>query len=182
MNRIKRGNFQSQIEADDNIRQLVASITVNSPDDLVKVRNLLFSRLEVRPYNDSTKDDERKIRWRRTAAEILRDGYVYEGKACSDVTVVFLAMCRALGLETRLVKLRAVNRKGTHTISEVKVNSLWYRYDVMRDGAFPEQGEIVEGVECGGPPWGPYLLWRKGKDLWDLGLYDPDSEKKIYEP
>ena len=178
--RIERDHPKSQIEVDDNIRRLVSGVTVDSPGDLVQVRNLLFSQLEVRPYNDSTMGHEREIRWKRTASQILDDGYVYEGKACSDINAVFLAMCQALGLETRFVKLSAVNRQDTHTISEVKVNSLWFTYDVMRDKTVPEPGEVTDGVEYGRSPWGPYLLWKKGRDLWDLGLVGLDSEQVIY--
>ena len=74
---------------------------------------------------------------------------IYEGKACSDVNNVFIAMCRALGLETRFVKLKAVNKKGTHTVSEIKVNSLWYTYDVMDKGATPQLGKILKNIEYG---------------------------------
>lgn len=177
----KVGTASSQVEVDDSIRSIVAGVSVDEPGDLVDLRSLLFSRLEIRPYNEETRAHEREIRWKRTASEILSDGFVYETKACSDINIAFIAMCRALGLETRLVKLKAVGNNGTHTVSEVKVNSSWYTYDVMKKRAVPSQGEVIEGAEYGGPPWGPYLLWKKGRDLWDMGLVGFDSEQLIYE-
>lgn len=85
----------SQTETTPEIRNLVASITSPvTPQGLMELKYLMCSKLEIRDYNESAKAHERAIRWRRTADEILKDGYVYDGKACTDLVVVFIACAR----------------------------------------------------------------------------------------
>lgn len=166
-------NQKSQTEPSEKIVSLVADkkfpITVS---DLIDIRNRIYDEIEIRPYNDQTKDHEKSIRWKRTAAEILNDGYVYQGKACTDLVVLFLAICNSLGLKTRFVKLK---KEGcVHSVAEVKLEDDWYIFDVSNKNNTPLKGEVTEEN-----PYQDLTLWKKGRDAWDIGLTDFDSIKKI---
>ena len=166
---------KTQIVISDEIRDLIADI--NPPvtaSSLVEVRDRMYSKLRVYPYNDSTKDREKSIRWKRTSAEILKDGYIYAGKACTDQVILFSALCQALGLETRFVKLK--KEKMVHSIAEIKLNDGRYIFDVSRKENIPIKGEIIKGRDfCG------WQLWKKGRDSRDIGLTDFDSMCKIHD-
>lgn len=163
----------SQIETTAEIKSLVSSI--KSPittESLVEIKNLMYSKLKVRPYDDSTKGHEKAIRWKRTADEILRDGYIYQGKACTDVTVLFIALCKALGLDTNFVKVR--KEKMVHSVAEIKLYDGWYIFDVSNMQNIPIKGIITKNY-----PYKDWQLWQKGRNAWDLGLTDFESISKI---
>ncbi|MBL7057998.1 transglutaminase domain-containing protein [Patescibacteria group bacterium] len=109
--------------------------------------------------------------------EILQDRYVYNGKACSDLTIVFLALCKAAGISGRLVKLNSIDGKFTHSIAEVNLNGVWHRFDVSSKDSIPVEGELTnESI------WNKkYKVYKKGKDVWDLGLDSAEFEVKIYK-
>lgn len=162
-----------QIEVTREIASLVSDIhkPIN-PEKLVAMRDEMYSKLEIRDYNDSTAEHEKSIRWKRTAAQILSDGYVYQGKSCTDLVVLFITLCNALGLETRFVKLK--KREMVHSIAEVKLEDGWYIFDVSNQNNLPIKGEVTKEN-----PHKDWELWKKGKDAWDLGLSEFNSINKI---
>lgn len=169
---------KSQIETDQNILDFLGDLELKSINDLIVIRDLIHSRLEFRDYNDKTKEHADSIQWKRTASEIITDGYVYKGRACSDLVIVFLAICKAAGIEGRLVKLIGVNIHGKevgHSIAEVNLNSVWYTFDLSTKDSVPKEGELTDLSRY----YKIYKVWKKGRDLWDLGLYDISSEDKI---
>lgn len=156
--------MNSQIEITSEIKNLVKDI--KNPitlDSLIRIKDLMYSKITVRPYNDSTKNKEKEIRWKRTAGEILNDGYVYSGKACTDLVVLFIALCNALGLKTNFVKLKKEHM--VHSVAEIMIGGTWYIFDVANNGSIPVEGIITE--ENSYKDW---KLWKKGRDAWDLGL------------
>jgi Transglutaminase-like superfamily len=163
----------SQIEITEKINAAIVGIKKPvTPDKLVEIKKYIYANLEFRPYNDETKNAEAAIRWKRTAGQVLEDGYVYSGKACTDIVILFLACCRALGLEVRFVKVK--NNKTVHSLAEVKLNDGWYIYNVASKDDQPEKGEMVADN-----PYKGWQLWKKGRDAWDLGLVNIDSIKDI---
>ena len=173
----------SQVEANDFILKLLADWqikNVSTPQKLLTLRNKMFSILTVKPYNDETKDAEKQIRWKRTGAQVLEDGYVYQGKACTDLVIAFIALARAAGVEnTNFVKLKNNNTGMVHSVGEFKLEDGWYIFDIANKNSTPVKGEIKSNVPWGGPPNGPFLLWKKGGDSWALELTDFDSIGKI---
>lgn len=162
----------SQLESGPEIQELAKKIVVTGPEDLKKLRELVDGVLERKPYTEETKEAEHKIRWRRTAEQILTDGYVYKGKSCTDRVIVFLAVCKELGLEGRFVKMKG--EKSVHSISEVKVGDVWYHFDPSYSQSNPVEGEVLPDRVYDGR-----TLWEKGRDAWDLGLVDYESIDKI---
>lgn len=172
---MKNNQPKSQIEVDQHILNFLGDRTITTPQDLVTLKNLILNSLEFRPYNEQTKKHADSIQWKRTASEILQDGYVYKGKACSDLVIVFLASCKAAGVSGRLVKLATTDEQKGHSIAEVNLNGVWYRLDIASSDSKPFEGELSsESI------WNKeYRVWKKGRDVWDLGLNDIESEKKI---
>lgn len=173
----------SQIEPTDAVRKMLIGWSlpnINTPEDLILLREKLFSHLVFRPYDDSTKEEEKKIRWRRTGSQVLEDGYVYQGKACTDLVVSYTTLARAGGVkDTKFVKLKNSETGKVHSVGEFELNDGWYTFDVANSKAIPIKGEMSEGVKFGEPLNGSYLLWKKGRDSWDLGLTGFDTINKI---
>ncbi|MCK5416465.1 transglutaminase domain-containing protein [Candidatus Parcubacteria bacterium] len=167
---------KSQIEVDQNILNFLGDIMINTPDDLVMLKNTILVTLESRPYNNETRKHANSIQWKRTASEIIQDNYVYEGKACSDIAIVFLALCKARGVNGCLVKLKSIDNKNTHSIVEVKLNDTWYRIDPSSSDSVSSEGRLTnESI------WNKkFKVWRKGHDVWDLNLDSIETEENIY--
>ncbi len=139
---------------------------------VLALRDKMYQVLQVRPYNETTKEHEAEIRWKRTASQILHDRYVYQGKACTDRTILFITLCRALGIQTYFVKVKKEHL--VHSVAEVFVDGVWYIFDVSNSNINPVQGVITDGV-----PYDGWVLWKKGCDAWDIGLFGFEDIKKI---
>jgi hypothetical protein len=164
----------SQIEIDKTIIDFLGDTAIKTQNDLVTLRNRLQNALEFRPYKKETQKHADGIQWKRTASEILRDGYVYKGKACSDLTIVFLSLCKAAGIDGQLVKLRSIDKKKTHSIAEVKLSDSGYRLDIASKDSVPFKGRLTDDSV-----WNKeYKAWKKGRDVWDLGLRGIEHAKE----
>ena len=163
----------SQTEVTADVSKLASRMAeIQTPEDIVALRDLLFSNLEFRPYNERNRKHEEQIRWRRTASQIIEDGYVYQTKCCTDIVVVFLALCRAKGIEGHFVKVYD-DRGRLHSMTEVKLPSGWYIFDAADTRTIPVAGRIKRDYQG-------WRLWRKGRDAWDIGLINRNSARKIY--
>lgn len=171
----KTKKTDSQIEVDQTVISFLGDLKIENPEDLVVLKNLILRKLKFRSYNSKTKKHADGIQWRRTASEIIKDGYVYEGKACSDLAVVFLALCKVNKIEGQLVKLITVDGTDSHSIVEIKLNKKWFRIDPSSNDSVSFEGRLNnESI------WNKkYKIWRKGRDVWDLGLCDISAESKI---
>lgn len=167
------GETPSQIEPSEAIGALVKEFSAPfKAEDLSKLRDKIFAVLDRRVLSDSNRGEEQAIRWKRTADQILADGYTFKGKDCTDIAVLFMSACRLLGLETSFVKLKKDNT--VHSIVEICLPDGWYIFDPSNLQSQPTKGQVTEAE-----PWKDWRLWKKGRDAWDLGLTDYDSIKKI---
>lgn len=144
---------------------------IETIEDILLLKNLMFNSINVLEYNESSKQAEANIRWKRTGSQVLEDGYVYNGKSCTDYVVTFITLLSLFKIETRFVKVKNNETRMVHSLMEFKLNNKWYRFDVSTIGAIPIEGEITLKN-----PFGKFQLWKKGKDSWDLEL---DSIEKI---
>ncbi len=171
----------SQTEVTPTVLGFVQSYTIFQPEDLVVLINHMKSSLVFREYNEKSKTHADSIQWKRTATEILNDGYVYKGKACSDLCIVLVALCKALNLESQIVKLVNLGKNSTHSLVEVRIQGLWYRIDPTFAEPKPFQGRL-EKDQIWNKEWnGGWKLWQRGDDLWSIGLTGIDKEKIIFE-
>ena len=168
---------KSQIKTDQNIIQFLGKLKIKTPYDLVTLRNLIQNSLEFRPYNRKTKKHADSIQWTRTASEIICDKFVYFGKACSDLAVVFLALCKCAGVNGHFVKLVTLDKKQTHSIVEIKLGKTWYRLDPSSRDSIPFQGQLTKKSI-----WNKtFQVFKKGHDAWALGFDGIEKEKEIYK-
>ena len=172
---------KSQIEVDKNITDFLGDMPIKTSDDLVKLRDKILSTLENRLYNDKTKEHADSVQWKRTASEIISDGYVYDGKSCSDLVLVFLTACRAKGIKGHLIKLVSIADKNSHSIVEVKLDDGWYRLDPSMLGFLPKKGQMTNEILRNNAKSKDWMIWKKGKDLCEIGLNGIEDEKKVYE-
>lgn len=143
------------------VRHISTPLTV---EGLIEIQQALKSRLKAQPYNEGVADHELSIRWKRTAAKVFDDGYYYAGKGCTDLTIVFLSLCHALGCHrTRFVRVH--DGSTFHSVAEVQLTDGWYTFDVAAKDGRPEKGEIEPDK-----PFGRWRLLKKGQDPWDVGL------------
>ena len=164
---------KNQLELSEKIKKLVVGIDKPiTAEKLIEIRDLMYSKIEIRLYDKTTEEYEKTIRWKRTASQILDDGFVFSGKACTDLVVLFLALCQALGLETRFVKVK--NEKIVHSLAEIKLDDGWYIFDVSTKTNIPLKGKITREN-----PYKNWRLWKKGRDAWDLGLNSFETINQI---
>ena len=174
---MKNKRSKSQTEVDQKVLDFLGDMKIETPEDLVKLRNFILDTLEFKPYNEKTKKHADSIQWKRTASEIIKDKYVYEGKACSDIVIVFLTLCKAIGIEGYLLKLITTDGSGTHSIVEVNLNNTWYRFDPSFKNSLPYAKRMTNKDTFRGK----YKLWKRGRDNWDLGLDNFESMNKIFK-
>jgi len=107
--------LNGQVEVTDEIRKIAAEIKSAGKKEIIALRRLLFAKVK---QMDLDEEDELRIRWRRTATEILRDGYVYKHKGCSDMCVAYIALARARGLDAKYERLYWPEKKAVHAVIE----------------------------------------------------------------
>lgn len=166
---------ESQTEIDQTIINFLGDFKVVASQDLIVLKDMVLTFLEWRPYTNETKEHADSIQWKRKASEILQDKYIYRGKACSDLAVIFLTLCKAVGIDGRLVKLRSMDGNNTHSIVEVKLNDTWYSIDPSSKDSVPVDGRLNDESV-----WNKkYKVWKKGRDVWDLCLDDKNKERDV---
>ena len=160
----RQGSSRSQVEVREIVRKTADEFgQVLNAEDLLRLRDFLFVKIAVRPYNQTTWQHEKSIRWRRTASEILEDGYIYDTKWCTDVVITFCALCRAMNLDTRFLKLVRNDGRATHSAAEIRLTTGWFFFDVAVQGSEPKLWEMDEQAVHG-----VWRLWGKGRDAWSL--------------
>jgi len=170
---------KSQTEVTQTILDFLGDYKINEPDDVILLIKRVKDFLVFRDYNEKTKKHADSIQWKRTVTEILNDGYVYNGKACSDLVLIFITLCKAAGLEAQLLKLACVDGKKTHSIAEFKFDNEWYRIDPSFTEPKPYKGYLGDD-QLWNKNWdGGWRVWKRGDDLWSMGLDGIENESDI---
>ena len=156
--------ISNQIAVTPTIKKIALEIDGNG---LTFIENALLYIKEAivsKSYSEDVVDEERKIRWSRTADQIVNDGYVYQTKGCSDLVILFQALCEARGYPTNFLRVKDKNNRPNHSMTEVQIDGDWYTVDA--GGSL----EIKKGGLKEGEIFKQYTLWKKGRDGWDVGL------------
>lgn len=112
---------------------------------------------------------DRSLFRKRTASQIMRDGYI---TGCSDSALVFIALARSTGLPTKYIEAldrdwleHGGNTISGHVYAEVydMSQSRWLLIDPMGNMDIPKPNSRV--------------FLREGFDSWDIGIDDFDSMK-----
>jgi hypothetical protein len=75
-------------------------------------------------------------------------------------------------METRFVKVKFGSK--IHSVAEVLLPGGWHIFDVADPSAAPRKGEITPANS-----FGPWKLWKKGRDSWDIGLAEAADVAKM---
>ncbi len=105
---------------------------------------------------------------KRTATEIISDGFT---TGCTDITLVFIALCRAKGFPTKYVE--AIDKKWLkgelqgpgirgHVFAECFIEGDWLLID-------PAEGLIFANPDHS-DYYSNFATYKKGLDSWDLGI------------
>ena len=164
--------MDSQLELTDRIVEIASSVQGTGIDLVIGLKEKVYESLNFRVYGDEIKGHEKSIRWKRTADQIFQEGYVYEGKACTDIVIAYLGLAKARGFDTRFVKVYRGFK--VHSIAENLINNEWYIFDVASKNSQLQKGQYFKGISING-----WSLWKKGQDAWDLGLKEYNDIGKI---
>ena len=165
----------NQVEVTPELLHAAAGMTeVRSGHDLGVLRDQLLDRLTSRPYDSFSAGHELSIRWRRTATQIITDGYIYDKKGCTDIVIAYIGLCRAKALQARFVKVRSDSGR-THSLAEVMVEGEWWIVETVARGTEPVCAEITDDK-----PYKVWQLWRKGNDAWSVGLTAASDIGKVF--
>jgi hypothetical protein len=170
-------NTMTQLKLTKPIKSFVAGMKLETLDDLIELKVKMRTALETITYEESIVGEIRRIMWKRTAHQILEDGYIYSKDSCTDIVILFMALCKALGLKTFFVKVRKKNgAPEMHSIAEIRLPKPygWYLFDLAYDNP-PEKGRMTPGSVYRG-----WEFWKKGRDSWDLGLWKYGDRYKIF--
>ena len=158
-----------QVRVTDRILGLADDIVGEGVIYIRNVFDYISNNINHRIYDETSIEHEASIRWRRSADQILEDGYVYKQKGCTDEVILFQSLCEAKGYKTRFVKVRGTKGNRIHSLAEVQIGDEWYLVDVGGKLGIRE-GKLKEDEEYGG-----WVYWKRGNDAWSLGFGGPSE-------
>lgn len=151
-------NVSQQIIADQNIKNLAASLQSSDFELIFDVLDLIHHKLK----NDSQNSQKNSYFRTRTAAEIFASGVSY---GCTDYALATLALLRARGMKTTYVETFSKKWLTTggkaiegHVFVEVMINDSLYIVN-------PEQSCILK-------KYSSYVVFKRGLDSWDIGIHN----------
>lgn len=147
-----------------------------------EIHEWIYSNLEMLPYTDDpeVRSDEAARRWKLTADEVLKVGTIYEGKECNDVSMIFIAIVKAMGYDGKLAKCYRKNDNG-----DILVHSIPIITDKVTNRQFAVNAGSKEYFWVNEGKWdfdsGPIMInnwhvWKVGDDQWAMGLNDASQE------
>jgi len=159
-----------QTKVTNEVIRVVKSIGGEGLDFVFKALKWEHKNLKNKlPENIEKNDIFRK----RTAAEIIKDGYA---SGCTDFALVFIVLARTKGIPTKYVEVIAKsyfednnpNEVRGHVFAECYLNGEWVVVN-------PMSGDIKTSTEYSG-----YVVYAKGLDSWDLGINDIKSLREKF--
>tara|TARA_Y100000310_G_C20687935_1_gene820285 strand:- start:614 stop:1102 length:489 start_codon:yes stop_codon:yes gene_type:complete len=151
--------MDSQIETTKFIEDFSKDIS----GDVQSIRDKLKMNLKIIPMSD---EKEEKIRWKRTASQILEDGWIVDKRCCTDAVIVFLAIAKCKDLDAKFVKLYSVKRKMFHSVVKLEDKL----FDVIPNRFDDANKEVV---------FGEFKVYAVGEDSWDIGLKSNEDLIKV---
>ena len=159
-----------QTKINDDITQIVKSIGGEGLDFVFNALKWEHKTIKNKLPEDI---DKNSIFRKRTASEIIKDGY---GSGCTDFALVFIVLARAKGIPTKYVEVISKDYFKTNDTKEIKghvfaecyLNGEWV-------GVNPMSGDIKISTEYPG-----YVVYARGLDSWDLGINDITSLRENF--
>jgi len=157
--------MKSQVEVTKEIEDFARDITGEGSELSKNIGRKIYDTIKK---IELPEEEEKNIRWTRTATQILKDGWVVKGKGCTDIAVLYIAVAKAKGIKAIFVKLYSIKRKMLHAAVELPdENSILDATTGRRDNP---SNEIL---------FDEYKVYKKGRDSWDIGLNGIESMPTI---
>jgi len=119
------------------------------------------------------KKSDVKEKWARAADQIIVDGYT---TGCSDVALVFVTLCRAVGLPAKII-----DTADNDWIDKPNLNRLpGHAYAGFFDGeqwVIVDPSERISGVDI---EKDKRTITKEGLDFWDMGIRNFDDMKRTF--
>lgn len=146
-----------QTQITENILKISANFSSEKLDLVSEI--IKWIRKNLKPNSD--KEIKDKVFRRRTADQIIKDGYT---TGCTDIGLVFIALARAKNIPTKYIE--AIRRKWIesededfiegHVFAEVFFDGKWY---------------IIDPTEACLKFWyDRWIVFAEGLDSWDIGI------------
>ncbi|KUK76986.1 MAG: Uncharacterized protein XD93_0607 [candidate division WS6 bacterium 34_10] len=159
-------NSGPQTHITEGIQKIVSGIEGTNLEKTKKILDLGSSLVERKGF-------DREVFRKRTASEILKDGFI---TGCTDAALLFVALARATNIPAKYVE----------TIDEQ-----WLKEggDLIRGHVYSQIFDDitnkwiwVDPLNCqfDAPPIGR-IIYKEGLDSWDIGIRDFDSLKKAFK-
>lgn len=113
--------------------------------------------------NLKKKSYDKKVFRKRTADEIIEDGYI---TGCTDASLVLIVMCRSLKIPAMYVEAKKEGEEAGHVWARIYINKKWI--DVC-----PSSGKIgfkIDEFYRNKEDKGKYFEVETGLDSWDIGI------------
>ncbi len=158
-----------QTEITPKITEIVNSIEVTDFEFVVKALRWVNKNIKYPAPDGIEKND---IFRTRTADQIINDGFA---TGCTDFALVFVAIARAKGIPTKYVEVISKSyfsdnpdRVGGHVFAECFIKDEWWGVD-------PMNGNLKFNTK-----YPNYVVYARGLDSWDLGIYDMKSIREKF--
>ena len=156
----------TQTQVTPTIEKISSKILGTTLEKVQKILDICPSVVESRNFN-------KKIFRKRTADQILKDGYI---TGCTDAALLFITFARASGIPAKYIETIDEEwlRNGGGSISGHIYSQI---YDINQDKWIwvdPMRRKIGSSPE-------KRVIFQEGLDSWDIGITDFDSLKTKFE-
>lgn len=155
-----------QTQVTPEIEEIVSDISGTVLEKAQKI-------LDIGPSLMKSQKHDKEVFRKRTAAQILSDGYI---TGCTDAALLFVTLARASGIPAKYVE--TINeewlRNGGNSIEGHIYSQI---YDISQDKWIwvdPMQRKIGSSPEN-------RVIFQEGLDSWDIGITDSNSLKTKFE-
>lgn len=159
-----------QTEITTKIMEIANSIEGSDFEFVIKLLKWLNKNVKYPAPNGIEKND---IFRSRTADQIISDGFA---TGCTDFTLAFIAVARAKGIPTKYIEviskdyfIDAPDKVRGHVFAESFIKNDWWGVD-------PMNGFLKFNTK-----YPNYVVYAKGLDSWDLGIYDMKSIREKFK-
>jgi len=156
-----------QTKITENILNITSEFTGEDFDLITQILKWIHKNLKP----NSNKEIKEKVFRKRTADQIIKDGFT---TGCTDIALVFIVLTRAKKISTKYIE--AIRRKWMetgdedsiegHVFAEVFLNGKWY---------------IIDPTEACLKFWyDRWIIYEVGLDSWDIGIHSFQELKQKF--
>ena len=159
-----------QTEVTDKIKDIANSVEGDGFEFVIKLLRLVNKSIKYPAPEGIEKND---IFRARTADQIIKDGFA---TGCTDFALVFISVARAKSIPTKYVEVISkdyfsddLDKVRGHVFAECYIDAEWWGID-------PMGGNLKSNTK-----YPNYVVYGRGLDSWDLGIYDMKTIRERFK-